>query len=74
MIKPNSLVIFDPAFTEEEWINGWEKAFPFKRGETLVCLGEIRQMPNHCIVVNSKGKVFWGFDSGHFRYPKKEEI
>lgn len=74
MIKPNSLVVFDPDFTEEEWVGGWEKAYPFKRGEVLLCLGEIRQMPKHCIVVKKNGQVFWGFDSDNFRYPKKNEI
>jgi hypothetical protein len=70
----NSLVVFDPKFTKEEWEDKWEKAYPFKRGEVLLSLGEIIQMPGHCIVVKKNGQTFWGFSTDNFRYPKPNEI
>ena len=38
------------------------KAYPFPKGCTLLCLGEIRNMPGHCAIVDTdSGKVHAGF-------------
>jgi hypothetical protein len=37
-------------------------------------LGEIKQMPGHCIVVRKDGKVYWGHHTENFRKAKEEEI
>jgi hypothetical protein len=71
---PNILVVFDPNFTEEEWVDGWEKHYPFKKGEVVLYLGEIRQMPGHVIVVKRNGQVFWGFHSENFRLATEDEV
>lgn len=49
-------------------------AYPWKKGESLLYLGEVVQMPGHCIVVNRKGKIFWGWHTDNFRYPTENEI
>jgi hypothetical protein len=46
----------------------------FRTGEVLLYLGEIQQMPGHCIVVNNEGKVFWGYHTDNFREPTEEEL
>lgn len=48
--------------------------YPWKVGEHLLYLGEVVQMPGHCIVVNHAGKVFWGWHTDNFRYPTEDEI
>lgn len=48
--------------------------YPFKGGEALLFLGEIQNMPGHCVVANKEGKVFWGYHTDNFRQPKESEI
>ena len=48
--------------------------YPFQDGEMLLYLGEIENMRGHCIVVNRKGKVFWGFHTENFVIPTEDEI
>lgn len=50
------------------------KNYPFKYNEIVLFLGEIKQMPGHCIIVNRKGKVFWGYHTENFEEPKEEDI
>lgn len=68
MFKQNQIVVADtpPA--------GFETSYPWKEGECLLYLGEVVQMPGHCIVVNRKGLVFWGWHTDNFREPREEEI
>ena len=69
--KQNQLVVYDPRLTDERIPSD----FPFKRGETVLFLGEITQMTGHCIVVKqSTGKVFYGYHTDNFRQPTEEEI
>jgi hypothetical protein len=39
----------------------------WKAGECLLCLGEIKDMPGHIAVVDSRGKVMWGYHDDNFR-------
>ena len=39
--------------------------FPFKYGQVVVMLGEIEQMPGHCIVATG-GKVYFGYHTDDF--------
>jgi len=48
--------------------------FPFKKNEILLFLGEIIQMPGHCIIVNTKGCVHWGYHTNNFEEPNEDEI
>ena len=48
--------------------------YPWKTGESLLYLGEIKQMPGHVVVVDKKGKVHWGYHDDTFREPKESEV
>ena len=66
-IKPCTLVRF---------ICPSDYQYPFKDGEILLFLGEITQSPGiggHCVVANSKGKVFWAYHTSDFEAVKKED-
>ncbi len=48
------------------------ESYPFDKGEVVLILGEIEQMPGHCAVV-SKGVVHVGYHNGNFRKLTKDE-
>lgn len=62
-INPNKV----PTLTRVEFI-GAPKGYkyPFKKGEGLLLLGEIKNMKGHVAVVNAKGQVFWGYHVENF--------
>lgn len=72
--KKNSLIVFDPGFNDEEWDQKWKHAYPFNMHEVVVFLGEINEMPGHCIVAKKDGKVKWGYHTENFRKIKENEI
>jgi hypothetical protein len=53
---------------------GYRDKYPFSHGERLLFLGEITNMPGHCIVVNFKGRVMWGYHTDNFRLPTESEL
>ena len=65
--KQNQIVIFDDP-------PGKPSNYPWKIGEHLLYLGEIEQMPGHCIIVNKAGRVFWGWHTDNFRNPTEDEL
>ena len=48
--------------------------YPWKDGESLLYLGEIKQMPGHVAVVDRKGRVHWGYHDDNFRELKESEV
>lgn len=62
MIERNSLVRFNFAIVPEEY----HKKYPFKEDDVFVFLGEIKQMPGHCIVAGKDGRVIWGYHTENF--------
>jgi len=68
MFKQNQIVIFDNP------PKGYEDKYPWKVGQSLLFLGEVVQMPGHCIVVDKAGKVYWGWHTDNFREPTEDEI
>jgi transcriptional regulator with XRE-family HTH domain len=64
--KPMQIVIAKPV--PKKWRYSW------KTGESLLYLGEIKQMPGHVAVVDRKGKVHWGYHDDTFREPKETEV
>ena len=64
--KPMQIVIAKPV--PKKW------RYPWKAGESLLYLGEIKQMPGHVTVVDRKGRVHWGYHDDSFREPKESEI
>jgi hypothetical protein len=49
-----------------EFPKGYKTGYPFKEGEIMLYLGEVVGMEGHCIVVNSSGKIFWGYHTENF--------
>lgn len=47
--------------------------YPFLDGDTLLFLGEIKNMPEHCIVVNKNGKIFFGYHTENFIQIKDDD-
>lgn len=47
--------------------------YPFRNGDRMLFMGEIEQMPGHCVVATSSGKVIWGYHSEHFRILTDDE-
>jgi hypothetical protein len=48
--------------------------YPWKAGDILLYLGEIRQMPGHVAVVTRGGKIHWGYHDDNFEEPSEEDI
>jgi len=68
MFKQNQIVIFNDPPKE------YENLYPFKKCQPLLFLGEVVQMPGHCIVVDKSGKVYWGYHISNFREPLDNEF
>ena len=67
---PNQLVIAEIPDT----VGTGGNPYPFNHGDRLIFLGEIVQMPGHCIVVNKDGRVLWGYHIDDFRSPFDCEV
>jgi len=48
--------------------------YPFNNGEIVLFLGEVVQMPGHCVVANNAGYVIFGHHTEDFREPTSDEI
>jgi hypothetical protein len=44
----------------------YRDGYPFEEGELILFMGEIENMPGHCVVVKRNGKVIWGYHTDHF--------
>ena len=55
-----------PTMTRVEFIGETDHVYPFKKGEGLLLLGEIKNMKGHVAVVNDNGKIFWGLHVENF--------
>lgn len=51
-----------------------EDLYPFKEGDHLLFLGEVTNLPDQCIVVDQRGRTFWGHYIEHFRKPTPDEV
>ncbi len=70
----NVIVKFEP--TKED-LRMWGKQIketPFEIGKCYLCLGEIKNMPEHFIYVDNEGKIYWGYHDDLFRLLKEEEV
>lgn len=54
--------------------NPGPSGYPFVHDEIVLFLGEVEQMPGHCVVVGSKGKVYWGYHTENFVKPDEDKI
>ena len=49
--------------------------YPFKKDEACVFLGEIPNMPGHCVVVARKtGKIYFGYHTDSFTELTVDEV
>ncbi len=48
--------------------------YPFGIGEPLLFIGEIVNMPGHCIVANKKGEVHYGYHTENFIELREDEV
>lgn len=59
-IKTNTMVKFDYEGMPKEYHKHYLDKFP--KNEVFVFMGELQQMPEHCIVMNYKtGKIYSGY-------------
>ena len=47
---------------------------PWEKGDPVLCLGEIENMPGHLAVATKDGKVHWGWHPDNFREPTGDEL
>jgi hypothetical protein len=58
----NTLVRFDFDGIPHEY----HSQYPFTRKDVLLFLGEVQQMPGHCVVATKDGRVVWGYHTENF--------
>ncbi len=69
--RPLALVRFSPPPVPD----GTESPYPFSVGETLVFLGEIPNMPGHCVVARHLGgTVHSGYHTENFVELDQDEV
>jgi hypothetical protein len=47
--------------------------YPFTQKDTFLFLGEVRQMPGHCVVATKDGRVIWGYHTANFVVISEDE-
>lgn len=57
-----SLVKFDFTDLPEQY----HRLYPFLKGHTYVFLGEIPNMPGHCVIAGHAGNVYFGYHTDDF--------
>jgi len=63
-------VIFDPKW----WDEVDHKGHPLTKGQLVYFLGLIPNVPGHCIVATSEGKVIPMIHPEELRLPKEDEL
>ena len=80
---PMTLVKFDLHRLNTEYQAHYRKAFkegsfPFKQGDIVLFMGEIKQMPGHGVFViqnkNGPASVYYGYHMNNFVVPTEDEI
>lgn len=72
MIRQNALVKFDYSDMNEHLKEKYVKIFGYDK--VYIFLGEIPQMPGHCIVVSmNEGKILTGYHTENFIELTEEE-
>ncbi len=55
-------------------LEGYLDKYPFEPDETVLCLGEIENMPGHVVLAKKDGRVFWGYHPENFPKIPDEEL
>ena len=53
-------------FVFKGYEKGYEYDYPFLPDEIVLFLGEIEEMPGHCVVAKRDGRVMWGYHTLNF--------
>lgn len=70
-MNKNSLVKFDYNLLPKKYYDD----YPFDADDIYVYLGDIKQMPGHCIVVDFKtGKIYCGYHTENFIELTEDEV
>jgi len=72
IMPPNSIVVAVVGNDPREAMHGVK--YPWKKGDGLLYLGEISNMPGHCVVSTRDGKIHWGHHTENFRLATEEEV
>lgn len=68
--RQNTLVRFIwEAVTED-----YRDKYPFNPGDSYIYLGEIVNMPGHCIVADKAGRVYYGYHVENFVELTEDEV
>ena len=65
----NTLIRFDFDGVPSEY----HSQYPFTRKDVFLFLGEVRQMPGHCVIATKDGRVVWGYHTENFVVIAEEE-
>ncbi len=58
----NTLVRFDFDGVPMEY----HSQYPFSRTDVFLFLGEVQQMPGHCVIASKDGRILWGYHTENF--------
>jgi hypothetical protein len=47
---------------------------PFRLGDHVLFVGEIKNMRGHCVVATKDGRILWGYHTDDFRAARKHEL
>ncbi len=47
--------------------------YPYKAGDRVLMLGEVAQMPGHCVIALQDGRVLFGYHTENFRRLTEDE-
>jgi len=61
MTTPRQYSLVKAVLAEE-----YEDQYPFANGDTFIFLGEIIQMPGHCVIAAKNGQVLFGYHTDNF--------
>ena len=63
-----------PLYRVDTIPEGFEDQYPWKAGDIVLILGEVKHMPGHCVVATKDGKVHFGYHTQNFVKLKKDEV
>jgi hypothetical protein len=71
--RVNAWVVFDFSTLPNEY----HSSYPFREGINYIFMGEIPNMPGHCIILDphtGRGKFHTGYHTENFREAREDEL
>lgn len=66
-----SVIVYEPEWLKNKNVDG---KYPLKYGESVLFLGMIPNVRDHCAVVKHSGEVVWLMHPSDFRKAKESEL